>query len=85
MVAAFVVALVPVLKALFIVPPANSCIYIRPAPDVLPPLNIIMDTATIIGGQRPAPLGLFRKRSGQAATYIQNIRKVLHKLMYAPT
>ncbi|KAJ1310691.1 hypothetical protein OPQ81_009217 [Rhizoctonia solani] len=57
MVVAFVVALVPQLKALFIAPPAGPNIHIHPAPDGLPPLNIIMDTATFIGNAS-VPLGL---------------------------
>ncbi|CAE6466245.1 unnamed protein product [Rhizoctonia solani] len=57
MVVSFVVALVPQLKALFIIPPAGSNIHIHPAPDGLPPLNIIMDTATFIGNAS-VPLGL---------------------------
>ncbi|CEL59973.1 Protein ECM3 OS=Saccharomyces cerevisiae (strain ATCC 204508 / S288c) GN=ECM3 PE=1 SV=1 [Rhizoctonia solani AG-1 IB] len=57
MVVAFVVALVPQIKALFIAPPAGSNIHIHPAPDGLPPLNIIMDTATFIGNAS-VPLGL---------------------------
>ncbi|CAE6481750.1 hypothetical protein ACGC1H_001156 [Rhizoctonia solani] len=57
MVVSFVVALVPQLKALFIMPPAGSNVHIHPAPDGLPPLNIIMDTATFIGNAS-VPLGL---------------------------
>ncbi|CAE6492150.1 unnamed protein product [Rhizoctonia solani] len=57
MVVSFVVALVPQLKALFIAPPVGSNVYIHPAPDGLPPLNIIMDTATFIGSAS-VPTGL---------------------------
>lgn len=54
---AFVVALVPQLKALFIAAPAGSNVHIGLAPDGLPPLNIILDTATFIGNGS-IPLGL---------------------------
>ncbi|GAB1525871.1 Protein M3 [Rhizoctonia solani] len=57
MVVSFIVALVPQLKALFIAPPAGSNIHIHHAPDGLPPLNMIMDTATFIGNAS-VPLGL---------------------------
>ncbi|KAG8745445.1 Protein M3 [Ceratobasidium sp. 414] len=57
MVVAFVIALVPTLKALFITPAAGSSVHIAPAPDGLPPLNFIIDTATFIGGGS-IPLGL---------------------------
>ncbi|KAG8696102.1 Protein M3, partial [Ceratobasidium sp. 395] len=57
MVAAFVIALVPTLKALFIAPPPDSGVRIPSAPDGLPPLNFIIDTATFIGGGS-IPLGL---------------------------
>ncbi|KAG8745446.1 Protein M3 [Ceratobasidium sp. 414] len=57
MVVAFVIALVPTLKALFITPAAGSSVHIAPAPDGLPPLNFIIDTATFIGGGS-VPLGL---------------------------
>lgn len=57
MLVSLVVALVPSLKALFITPPAGSNIHIGAAPDGLPPLNIILDTATFIGNGC-VPLGL---------------------------
>ncbi|KAG8782856.1 Protein M3 [Ceratobasidium sp. 428] len=57
MVAAFVIALVPTLKSLFIAPPPESGVRIPSAPDGLPPLNFIIDTATFIGGGS-IPLGL---------------------------
>ncbi|KAH7330598.1 auxin efflux carrier [Rhizoctonia solani] len=57
MVVSFVVALVPQLKALFIAPLAGSNVHIHSAPDGLPPLNIIIDTATFIGNAS-VPLGL---------------------------
>ncbi|CAE6425665.1 unnamed protein product [Rhizoctonia solani] len=57
MVVSFIVALVPQLKALFIAPPAGSNDHIHPAPDGLPPLNILIDTATFIGNAS-VPLGL---------------------------
>ncbi|QRV76962.1 hypothetical protein RhiJN_19808 [Ceratobasidium sp. AG-Ba] len=57
MVAAFIIALVPKLKALFIAPAADSNVHIPPAPDGLPPLNFIIDTANFIGGAS-IPLGL---------------------------
>ncbi|QRV76947.1 auxin efflux carrier transmembrane protein [Ceratobasidium sp. AG-Ba] len=57
MAAGFVVALVPQLKALFIAPTTGSNVYISPAPDGLPPLNFVIDTANFIGGGS-IPLGL---------------------------
>ncbi|KAF8603190.1 auxin efflux carrier [Ceratobasidium sp. AG-I] len=57
MAVAFLVALVPTLKALFITPAPDSNIHIGAAPDGLPPLSIILDTATFIGGAS-IPLGL---------------------------
>ena len=57
MAVAFLVALVPTLKALFITPAPGSNIHISSAPDGLPPLSIILDTATFIGGAS-IPLGL---------------------------
>jgi predicted permease len=52
-----VVAIVPALKALFLIPPVGSHVQISMAPDGLPPLNVILDTATFIGGGS-IPLGL---------------------------
>ncbi|KAG9125760.1 Protein M3 [Ceratobasidium sp. 392] len=57
MVVAFVIALVPTLKALFITPSPDSTVHIPSAPDGLPPLNFIIDTATFIGNGS-IPLGL---------------------------
>ncbi|KAG8697454.1 Protein M3 [Ceratobasidium sp. 394] len=57
MVVAFIIALVPTLKALFMTPAADSNVHITPAPDGLPALNFIIDTATFIGGGS-IPLGL---------------------------
>ncbi|KAG6816410.1 hypothetical protein H0H87_006214 [Tephrocybe sp. NHM501043] len=59
----FPIALIPPLKGLFVVlPPSNSTStfsnpHINPAPDGLPPLSIILDTATFIGAAS-VPLGL---------------------------
>ncbi|KAG6919229.1 hypothetical protein DXG01_008025 [Tephrocybe rancida] len=59
----FPIALIPPLKGLFVtLPPSNSTStfsnpHIHPAPDGLPPLSIILDTATFIGGAS-VPLGL---------------------------
>ncbi|KAG9123197.1 Protein M3 [Ceratobasidium sp. 392] len=52
-----VIAIVPTLKALFIPLPAGSHVHIGTAPDGLPPLHVIFDTATFIGGGS-IPLGL---------------------------
>lgn len=57
MLVSLVIALIPALKALFISPPAGSNVHIGSAPDGLPPLNIILDTATFIGNGS-VPLGL---------------------------
>lgn len=57
MLAAIITALVPSLKALFIAPPAGSSVYIKPAPDGLPPLDVLFDTATF-AGNACIPLGL---------------------------
>ncbi|KAG8694989.1 Protein M3, partial [Ceratobasidium sp. 395] len=52
-----VVAIIPTLKALFIPLPADSNVHVGMAPDGLPPLHVIFDTATFIGGAS-IPLGL---------------------------
>ncbi|QRW05844.1 auxin efflux carrier transmembrane protein [Ceratobasidium sp. AG-Ba] len=57
MAADFVVALVPQLKALFIAPTTGSNVYVSSAPDGLPLLNFVIDTANFIGGGS-IPLGL---------------------------
>ncbi|KAJ7202146.1 auxin efflux carrier transmembrane protein [Mycena pura] len=53
--ASFVIALVPPLKALFV--PVESW-HIHPAPDGQPPLAFVLDTATFIGAAS-VPMGLF--------------------------
>ncbi|KAF8603188.1 auxin efflux carrier [Ceratobasidium sp. AG-I] len=57
MLAALVTALVPSLKALFIAPSAESSVHIKPAPDGLPPLDVLFETATF-AGNACIPLGL---------------------------
>ncbi|KAG9076264.1 Protein M3 [Ceratobasidium sp. UAMH 11750] len=51
------VAMIPTLKALFVPSPSDSHPHIGTAPDGLPPLHVIFDTATFIGGGS-IPLGL---------------------------
>lgn len=51
---AFLIALVPTLKALFVEVPGT---HIHPAPDGQPPLAVLIDTATFIGAAS-VPLGL---------------------------
>ncbi|KAG6854295.1 hypothetical protein C0991_008544 [Blastosporella zonata] len=59
----FPIALIPPLKGLFVALPASTSTssfsnpHIHPAPDGLPPLSIILDTATFIGAAS-VPLGL---------------------------
>ena len=50
-------ALVPVLKALFVAPPAPERSPIPNAPDGQPPLAFVLDTATFVGAAS-VPLGL---------------------------
>ncbi|KAF8603189.1 auxin efflux carrier [Ceratobasidium sp. AG-I] len=57
MAVAFLVALVPTLRALFIAPAPGSNVHVGTAPDGLPPLSLILDTATFVGGAS-IPLGL---------------------------
>ena len=57
MLAALITALVPSLKALFVAPPTGSSVHIKPAPDGLPPLDVLFETATF-AGNACIPLGL---------------------------
>jgi auxin efflux carrier family protein len=54
-IASIVIALVPTLKALFVAVPGGP--HITPAPDGLPPLSILLDTATFMGAAS-VPIGL---------------------------
>lgn len=56
LICALVIALVPKLKSLFIRDPTST--FAPTAPDSLPPLSIILDTATFVGNAS-VPLGLF--------------------------
>lgn len=62
-IAAFIISLVPVLKALFI--PDVPGVNMPPAPDGQPPLAIILNTTTFIGGAS-VPLGLMTLGSALA-------------------
>ncbi|KAG6818502.1 hypothetical protein H0H93_004472 [Arthromyces matolae] len=59
----FPIALIPPLKGLFVALPASNSTsaftnpHISPAPDGLPPLSVILDTATFVGAAS-VPLGL---------------------------
>jgi predicted permease len=57
MTAALVIAMVPRLKALFVVPIEESNTRVGTAPDGLPPLSIILETSVFVGGSS-IPLGL---------------------------
>ncbi|KAG9093447.1 Protein M3 [Ceratobasidium sp. 370] len=52
-----IIAVIPTLKALFIPPSPDSHVHVGTAPDGLPPLHVLFDTATFIGGGS-IPLGL---------------------------
>ena len=54
-ISAFIISFVPPLKALFVAGVPGT--HIHPAPDSLPPLNFLMDTASFIGAAS-VPLGL---------------------------
>lgn len=54
-ISAFIISLVPPLKALFVAGVPGT--HIHPAPDGLPPLNFLIDTASFIGAAS-VPLGL---------------------------
>lgn len=70
---AFPIALIPTLKALFV---TVSGTHIHPAPDGLPPLNFLMDTATFIGAAS-VPLGLVCLGSALARLKVPNEWKSL--------
>ena len=72
---AFIVSIVPVLKALFV--PDVLGVSISPAPDGQPPLAILLNTATFIGGAS-VPLGLMNLGSALARLEIPDGR--LHSL-----
>ncbi|KAF7304414.1 Auxin efflux carrier transmembrane protein [Mycena chlorophos] len=78
-ISAFIIALVPPLKALFVDDSSTANIHIHAAPDGQPPLAFILDTVTFIGAAS-IPVGLICLGSALARLHVPRGRQAWREL-----
>nr|GAT44866.1 auxin efflux carrier transmembrane protein [Mycena chlorophos] len=78
-ISAFIIALVPPLKALFVADSSTANIHIHAAPDGQPPLAFILDTVTFIGAAS-IPVGLICLGSALARLHVPRGREAWREL-----